>query len=167
MNGIKIKDTSLPATANWETWANKTETLSLNTGNNTIAYKAEASNYPVNVDYIDAPGGPAGFAWCANENQAYTLPGTCDVAYGANGAFNYKYSQTGTITFNNATFGDPIPGVVKAGYYKSSFAKAWEFASNTESWTAPNQISGFAWQTAGMLAEQLPAAIRIWSPGTV
>ena len=149
VNGTKIKDTSLPATADWETWADKTETLSLNAGNNTIAYKAEASNIPVNIDYIDAPGGPAGYTWCANENQAYTLPGTCDVAYGANGAFNYKYSQTGTITFNNATFGDPIIGVVKAGYYKSSFAKAWEFASNTESWTAPNQISGFAWQTGG------------------
>jgi hypothetical protein len=31
----------------------------------------------------------------------------------------------------------------------ASVAKAWEFASTTESWTAPNHVSGFAWQTGG------------------
>jgi hypothetical protein len=41
------------------------------------------------------------------------------VAYGANGQFAYKYGVTGTITFNNATFGDPISGVTKAGFYKA------------------------------------------------
>jgi hypothetical protein len=40
------------------------------------------------------------------------------VAYGANGSFNYLYGQTGTITFNNATFGDPTPGYPKSSYYK-------------------------------------------------
>jgi len=40
------------------------------------------------------------------------------VAYGAQGKFNYLYGQSGTITFDNATFGDPIGGVVKSGYYK-------------------------------------------------
>ena len=40
------------------------------------------------------------------------------MAYGANNAFAYLYNQTGTITFNNTTFGDPAPGVVKSGYYK-------------------------------------------------
>jgi len=64
--------------------------------------------------------GPAGYTWCASENGSFTLPGTCDLAYGANGSFNYLSAKTGTITFNNATFGDPIPGVVKSGYYKTS-----------------------------------------------
>jgi hypothetical protein len=41
-----------------------------------------------------------------------------DVAYGANGSYNYRTNVTGTITFNNATFGDPIVGVAKAGYFK-------------------------------------------------
>ena len=64
--------------------------------------------------------GPAGYTWCASENGSFTLPGTCDVAYGANGSFNYLYGQTGTITFNNGTFKDPISGVVKAGFYRTS-----------------------------------------------
>ena len=68
--------------------------------------------------YYKVSDAPAGYAFCANENGMYTLSGICDVAYGANGQFKYKYGQTGTITFNNATFGDPIPGVAKKGYYK-------------------------------------------------
>jgi len=67
-----------------------------------------------------AIAGPAGYTWCAGENGSFTLPGTCDLAYGANGSFNYLYGKTGTITFNNSTFGDPISGTVKAGYYKAS-----------------------------------------------
>lgn len=62
--------------------------------------------------------GPDGYTLCAREGQSYTLPGTCHVAYGANGSFAYRYNVTGTITFNNAAFGDPAPGWVKSGYYK-------------------------------------------------
>jgi alpha-L-rhamnosidase len=69
-----------------------------------------------------ATPGPAGYAYCANENGTYTLPGTCDVAFGANGSYSYLYGKTGSITFNTTTFGgvDPDPGVVKAGYFKLS-----------------------------------------------
>jgi hypothetical protein len=63
------------------------------------------------------PMGPAGYTWCAGENESYTFTGTYDVAYGANGVFSYLYGVTGSITFNNSTFGDPLHGVVKAGYY--------------------------------------------------
>lgn len=66
------------------------------------------------------PVGPDGYTFCANENQSYTFSQTVDVAYGANGKFAYKTGVTGTITFNNATFGDPIVGVPKKGYYKIS-----------------------------------------------
>jgi hypothetical protein len=38
-----------------------------------------------------------------------------DIAYGANGAFNFL-TMNGTFTCNNATFGDPIPGATKACY---------------------------------------------------
>ena len=66
----------------------------------------------------DGNSGPAGYTWCTNEGGSFTLPGTADVAYGANGKYTYLYNKTGTITFNNNTFGDPIQGVYKAGYYK-------------------------------------------------
>jgi len=65
-----------------------------------------------------AGGGPEGYTWCANEGETVVFTETVDVAYGADGYFNYMYGVTGSITFDNATFGDPIVGVVKDGYYK-------------------------------------------------
>jgi hypothetical protein len=53
VNNTKIKNISCNATANWDTWANETETVTLNAGNNTIAYKAETSSGScINLDYI-------------------------------------------------------------------------------------------------------------------
>lgn len=65
-------------------------------------------------------GGPAGYTFCANEGQTVTFSQLVDVAYGANGKFTNKTGVTGAISFNNATFGDPIPNVAKKGYYKLS-----------------------------------------------
>jgi hypothetical protein len=55
------------------------------------------------------------------------------------GTFNYKYGISGTITFNNATFDDPIPNVVKAGYYRlSGSGNPWTKCANEgESFTLP------------------------------
>jgi hypothetical protein len=64
-------------------------------------------------------GGPGGYTKCADEGESLALDGASDVAYGANGKFQYLSGQTGTITFDNTTFGDPLPGVRKAGYRKS------------------------------------------------
>lgn len=177
---------TVPSTGQWQTWTTITKTgVYLNTINLVIKICCDEGYFNVNwlrftmnggatptpaptptltptPTPTPYPVGPSGYTWCASENQTYTLTGTCDVAYGANGSFNYLYGRTGSITFNNATFGDPCPGVVKAGFYKSAGAtptptptatptviKAWEFASTTESWTAQNQISGFAWQSGG------------------
>ena len=53
VNGVDVKQTSLPATTNWDTWGNKTETLTLNAGSNTIAYKYDSSDSGwINIDYI-------------------------------------------------------------------------------------------------------------------
>jgi len=54
VNGTKVRDTFLPATADWETWADKTENLTLRPGANVIVLKAEKS-IPVNLDYIAVP----------------------------------------------------------------------------------------------------------------
>ena len=61
------------------------------------------------------------YTWCAAEGQSFALTAPCDVAYGANGQFVFKAAQCGTVSFNNATFGDPIGGVAKAGYYRFAF----------------------------------------------
>ena len=71
--------------------------------------------------FSTAPVGPAGYTWCSMENGSFTLPGICDVAYGANGKFVYKSGKSRTVTFNNSTYGpDPIGGVAKSGFYKQT-----------------------------------------------
>jgi hypothetical protein len=62
--------------------------------------------------------GPAGFTRCAGEGQPCNFSGARQVAYGANGKFNYK-QLTGGTACSNAVFGDPIPGVAKACYTKA------------------------------------------------
>ena len=53
VNGTKVKQTSLPYLANWDTWDFKTENLTLNAGNNTIAYKYDnGDSGNVNLDAI-------------------------------------------------------------------------------------------------------------------
>ena len=66
-----------------------------------------------------APVGPTGYTFCANESQTYTLSSLSDVAYGANGSFYYLYGLTGSVSFDNTTFGgDPLPNVSKSGFCK-------------------------------------------------
>lgn len=66
------------------------------------------------------PAGPSGYAFCSWEDQRCNFSGVQDVAYGANGAFAYRYVLSGGIDCNNATFGDPAYGVVKACFIKST-----------------------------------------------
>jgi len=57
VNGTKVKNITCNATSNWDTWATETETVSLNAGNNTIAYKAETSSgSSINLDNIVVQG---------------------------------------------------------------------------------------------------------------
>jgi Alpha galactosidase A/Alpha galactosidase C-terminal beta sandwich domain len=98
--------------------------VKLNKGYNTIRFSNATGSLPdfdkiqIGLNAVVNGTAPDGYTWCSPDNGSYTLPGRCDVAYGANGMFNYLYTQTGTITFNSATFGDPIPNTSKAGYYK-------------------------------------------------
>ncbi len=63
--------------------------------------------------------GPAGYTYCVSENGSFTFAQPANIAYGANGNYAYQNSQSGTVTFNNARFGDPAPGVVKSGWFKA------------------------------------------------
>jgi hypothetical protein len=57
----------------------------------------------------------ANYYFVGNENGTAAAPRNSDVAYGANGVFNFR-TISGGFNCNNGTFGDPIPGVVKACY---------------------------------------------------
>jgi hypothetical protein len=76
-------------------------------------------NAPVNVPR-DLPGGYdiTTFNSGVAEGAAFTLPGPCDVAFGANGHFRFIPGVEGTLTFNTATFGDPKSGGTNKGYYR-------------------------------------------------
>jgi len=63
-------------------------------------------------DYTDAPATSSTWGFCANENQTCTFSGTKLVRYGANGTY-VQQTATNSISCNNATFGDPVFGVVK------------------------------------------------------
>lgn len=69
-----------------------------------------------------ATGVPAGYIYSAAENATVNF-GTAvvDLYYGASGKYATQTAQTGSITFNNARFGDPNVGAVKSGYYKPSY----------------------------------------------
>jgi hypothetical protein len=58
------------------------------------------------------------YTQCATEGQSYTFSSPTNIAFGANGKYSFMYGITGTITFNTTTFGDPIFGVAKAGYFR-------------------------------------------------
>ena len=53
VNGTKLTQISLPATADWNTWSTQTQNLSLNAGDNSIAYKFDSTDSGnVNLDNI-------------------------------------------------------------------------------------------------------------------
>ena len=150
---------AIPNTGGWQNWTTVTSTVNLPAG--TYNYGINGSTGGWNLNWFSltyaggtttTPVGPAGYTYCAGENGSYTFNQTVDVAYGANGAFAYKYGVTGTIAFNNATFGDPISGVAKAGFYKVSSSTAsliplnggaqmtFQFKNNTGGKYADSQI---------------------------
>jgi hypothetical protein len=69
-----------------------------------------------------APGLPTGYIKIADEGQTYDF-GTqlVDVAYGANSYYYFKTGVTGAIAFNNSTFGDPLVGTTKSGYFRPTY----------------------------------------------
>ena len=53
VNGTKALQTLLPATADWNSWATKTETLTLNAGSNTVDYRFDTTDTGnVNLDSL-------------------------------------------------------------------------------------------------------------------
>jgi uncharacterized protein YjdB len=53
VNGTKVRQVSFPVTANWDTWADKVENVTLNAGNNTIKIQYDSGDLgQFNIDYI-------------------------------------------------------------------------------------------------------------------
>ncbi|MEO1652931.1 MAG: PA14 domain-containing protein, partial [Bacteroidota bacterium] len=68
---------------------------------------------PVSASYFSVPStSECNWVLSANEGQQVTFTGTKTVRYGANGQYAFGTFTDGTPC-NNATFGDPAPGLVK------------------------------------------------------
>lgn len=70
---------------------------------------------------VPQAGLPAGYVKCCNEHETVTFPEPVDVAYGVNGCFAFQSGVSGSVTFENARFGDPLVGTLKAGYFRPSY----------------------------------------------
>ncbi len=68
------------------------------------------------------PAPPAGYQFCAWEGEHCAFGGTADVAYGAEGRFNYRSAVSGGVQCINEVFGDPNPGVRKACFIRPAVA---------------------------------------------
>ncbi len=112
-NVTSFNNIGLPASTTYYYRARATNGSGDSTNSNTDSATTLAST----------PVGPAGYTYVVIENQSYDF-GTqiVDVAYGANGTFNYLSGKTGIVTFDNTTFGDPLPGSTKYGFYKLAAA---------------------------------------------
>ncbi|GLX68209.1 CBM35 domain-containing protein [Paenibacillus glycanilyticus] len=99
-NGTKAMQTSLPATANWDTWNTKADTVTLNAGNNTIMYKFDTTDTGnVNIDKIEV---------AIVETPPVTPPPAG--SYGATMPYDTYEAEdltyTGTVVGPNTTFGN-------------------------------------------------------------
>lgn len=70
--------------------------------------------------FVRSVTGPSGYTFAATEGNSFTISGTADVVYGANGVFSLKLGLTGTVGCNNTTFVNPAPGIQKACFTKPS-----------------------------------------------
>ncbi|WP_223285596.1 S-layer homology domain-containing protein [Paenibacillus sp. PL91] len=105
VNGIKLRQISLPSLANWDTWGDKVEKVNLNAGDNTITYKYESGDSGnVSLDYITVTAynkyeaedaSLSGGAVVVNDHLKYSGTGFVD-GYGETGA-------TTTFTVNNSS----------------------------------------------------------------
>ncbi|HEV3357228.1 MAG TPA: CBM35 domain-containing protein [Pseudonocardiaceae bacterium] len=94
VNGTKLSQISLPATADWNTWATQTTSVALTSGNNTIAYKFDSTDSGnVNLDNITlAASGSSGTPAGQYEAESAALSGGAVV-----GTDHTGYTGTGFV----------------------------------------------------------------------
>lgn len=64
---------------------------------------------------------PVGYIRSGGEDSTAFFATPVDVAYGANGFYFYRNAVSGTIRFDNQTFGDPIVGTLKSGFFRTQY----------------------------------------------
>jgi len=68
---------------------------------------------------VTGPPGPDGYTYAGKEGETIRIDGTMDIAYGAQGAFQYLYGVTANRTCDTSNFGaDPAFGSAKSCYIR-------------------------------------------------
>ncbi|MET1076051.1 MAG: CBM35 domain-containing protein, partial [Umezawaea sp.] len=137
VDGAKLRQISLPATANWDTWATATTSAAVAAGNHTIAIAFDSTDSGnVNVDSLNVtsvvvgpPAGPgeaesaflSGGATVGNSTSGFSGPGYVS-GFGTSGARLVRTvamanagTATATIRFNNSSGASRTLGVSANG----------------------------------------------------
>jgi hypothetical protein len=98
VNGTRLSQITLAATTNWDTWATETETVSLNSGTNSVQYKFDTTDSGnVNLDKIDV-------AYVPPTPTPTVGPTPVPRTYGAAVPFTtYEAEDATRVTTNGAT----------------------------------------------------------------
>jgi pectate lyase len=92
-------------------------------GDYTITARLVEKNDSISISdtvSFSVAGGPEGYEYCSPEQDSCSYKGLYNIAYGADGKFNYRYNVSGTIECSSDVFGDPIPGKVKACWVQAA-----------------------------------------------
>ena len=105
VNGTKVQQDQLAATADWNTWGTKTDSLTLNAGSNTVAYKFDSTDSGnVNLDDIvvtaatSSPSSAPTTSTPTPSASTSTAPPSGGTAYQAETAFFAGGPSTATST---------------------------------------------------------------------
>ncbi|QUL57848.1 discoidin domain-containing protein [Paenibacillus tritici] len=134
VNGVKLRQTTLPNLANWDTWSTKAEALPLNSGSNTIAYKYDAGDTGnVNLDLITVAQ-----AVIATPAPSPTAAPTSTPAPTATVAPTSTQAPTATATPAPTATATPVPTSTASPGGNIAIGKAISASSNTQNFIAGN-----------------------------
>ncbi len=114
VNGTKLKSISCPVTANWNTWADETEIVTLNAGSNTIAYKADASSSScINLDFITLTyNGTPSYTITASAGTNGTISPSGSISVTLGGSKNFTITPNSGYQVNAVTIDGTNQGAV-------------------------------------------------------
>jgi hypothetical protein len=108
LNGSPLMDVPIPATIDWNTWADTNINVFLIEGINRLAFEAITNNTGLNIDYIDVTAGHGMIDSYEAESVDNTLSGTAMVTNDSAASGGRYVGQIGngvdnTLQFNNVT----------------------------------------------------------------
>ncbi|GID91506.1 hypothetical protein Adi01nite_09180 [Amorphoplanes digitatis] len=106
VNGTKVRQVSLADTGNWDTWAIKTDAVTLRAGGNTVAYRVDTGDVGhVNLDSLTVDNGTSAAprtgtitgigAKCIDVDNAGTADGTKIQLYTCNNSSAQSWTRSG------------------------------------------------------------------------